>query len=85
MTAAGVATLFITQDYASTENSGNCKGGVRNEFIERGLSYMDNHIEEAISGNLYTLYGIERIGGCQRAKILRQPKGLVQAWRRITW
>jgi hypothetical protein len=39
MTAAGVATLFITQDYASTENSGSCKGGVRNEFIERCLTW----------------------------------------------
>ena len=62
MTAAGVATLFITQDYASTENAGSCKGGIHNEFIERGLAYMDSHIEEAIGGSFYTLYGIERIG-----------------------
>jgi hypothetical protein len=63
MTAAGVATLFITQDYTLDENWGVCKGGVRNESIERGLTWMDQNIEAVLGGgDLYTMYGVERIG-----------------------
>jgi hypothetical protein len=62
MTAAGIATLFITQDYTLNEDWGQCKGGVRNENIERGLAWMDHHIDQAMGATLYTLYGIERIG-----------------------
>lgn len=61
MTAAGIATLFITQDYTTEENWGSCRGGIRNEFIERGLNWMDQHIDQAF-GNFYAMYGIERIG-----------------------
>lgn len=62
MTAAGVATLFITQDYVSEQNWGECKGGMKDENIERGLAWMDHHIEQAMGSGLYTMYGIERIG-----------------------
>ena len=62
MTAAGIATLFITQDFATEENWGSCHGGIRNEFIERGLLWMDQHIDQALSSNNYTMYGVERIG-----------------------
>jgi len=62
MTAAGVATLFITQDYTLNENWAVCRGGVSNPFIERGLQWMDNHVNEALDGNVYTMYGVERIG-----------------------
>jgi len=62
MTAAGIATLFLTQDYTLDNNWGVCKGGIKNLNIERGLHWMDQHIEEALSGNYYTMYGIERIG-----------------------
>jgi hypothetical protein len=70
MTAAGVATLFITQDYMLRANARQweaCKGGVSNSHIDRGLIYMDKHIDEALNGGktgwfYYGLYGIERIG-----------------------
>jgi len=62
MTAAGIATLFITQDFLLNENWSLCRGGVKNPFIERGLAWMDKHINEALGGDLYTMYGIERIG-----------------------
>ncbi|HEY2587115.1 MAG TPA: DUF4159 domain-containing protein [Tepidisphaeraceae bacterium] len=62
MTAAGVATLFITQDYTTEENWAVCKGGIRNQPIERGLAWMDKNIETTLGDSLYTLYGIERIG-----------------------
>ena len=62
MTAAGIATLFISQDYTLEENWSVCKGGVKNDNIERGLHWMDQHIAQAMSSGLYTMYGIERIG-----------------------
>jgi hypothetical protein len=62
MTAAGIATLFITQDYTLQRNWGDCRGGVKNEYIEHGLEWIDRHIDEAVNGTFYTLYGIERIG-----------------------
>ena len=62
MTAAGVATLFITEDYTSDQDWGTCKGGVKNENIERGLAWMDRNITRALGSGLYTMYGIERIG-----------------------
>ncbi len=64
MTSAGVATLFITQDYLMKGKSWEpCHGGVINNNIENGLKYMDRHINEAISGgNYYAMYGVERIG-----------------------
>ena len=69
MTAAGVATLFITQDYILRMNShlfDSCHGGVTNANIEKGLAWMDKHINQAFGANapwhLYGLYGIERIG-----------------------
>lgn len=61
MTAAGIATLFITQDYTAEDNWGSCRGGIRNEFIERGLYWMDQHVDLAF-GNYYAMYGLERIG-----------------------
>ncbi len=62
MTAAGIATLYITQDYTLQRNWGACTGGVKNAFIEHGLDWIDKHIDEAVNGSFYTLYGIERIG-----------------------
>jgi hypothetical protein len=63
MTAAGIATLFITQDYTLSEDWSRCSGGVRSEEIERGLAWMDRNIDKALlTGNYYTMYGIERIG-----------------------
>jgi hypothetical protein len=69
MTAAGIATLFITQDYLLNSQFGRwsvCKGGERNEWIERGLAWMDQHAPKLLTAGgghyYYQLYGIERIG-----------------------
>jgi len=63
MTAAGIATLFITQDYTQADTWGICKGGAPNPNIERGLAWMDGHIDKVVTTqDYYTLYGIERIG-----------------------
>ncbi|MDB5333493.1 MAG: hypothetical protein JWP03_4644 [Phycisphaerales bacterium] len=62
MTAAGIATLFITQDYLQPD-AGNCHTNLGNENIDRGLNWIDKRIDSALSvGNYYGLYGIERIG-----------------------
>ena len=62
MTAAGIATLYITQDYI-TGDLAACRGNVTNENIEHGLVWMDRHIKQELAGDdYYTLYGIERIG-----------------------
>lgn len=62
MTAAGIATLFITQEYLTADLVA-CRGNVSNDHIERGLRWMDKRIGEALTnGNLYGMYGIERIG-----------------------
>ena len=63
MTAAGIATLFITQDYLLQQNAwSQCKGGVPNLNIDAGLAWMDVHINELLGGNYYGMYGVERIG-----------------------
>ncbi|HET6246551.1 MAG TPA: DUF4159 domain-containing protein [Tepidisphaeraceae bacterium] len=69
MTAAGIATLFITQDYVMRINGhqfDSCRGGAANPNIEKGLAWMDKHISKVFGGgnqwHYYGLYGIERIG-----------------------
>jgi hypothetical protein len=72
MTAAGVATLFITQEFVHAHDGINCTGNLRNEHIDAGLKWMADHtgdwIPDAHYGDPpywlpgYTLYGVERIG-----------------------
>lgn len=62
MTAAGVATLFITQDYTRVADGLGCSGNIRNDHIDRGMVYIGQHFDEALRESQYTLYGIERIG-----------------------
>lgn len=66
MTAAGIATLYITQDYLMQGNKWDrCIGGTKNEHIERGLAWMDKNVDKLLRGGAhhhYMMYGIERIG-----------------------
>jgi hypothetical protein len=70
MTAAGVATLFITQDYVHQADGIRCAGNLKNDNIDKGLKWMADHSSEWTPnvnyGGFYlpgyTLYGIERIG-----------------------
>ena len=68
MTAAGIASLFITQDYTLSDRGLECRGNVENINIKRGMDWMaQKYSAEAlqkgqVGSRLYTLYGIERIG-----------------------
>jgi hypothetical protein len=63
MTAAGIATLFITQDYTATDTWSACRGGAPTPQIDKGMEWMDKAIEKVVEdGDFYTMYGIERIG-----------------------
>jgi hypothetical protein len=65
MTAAGVATLFITQDYVHADAGIDCRGNIHSPSLEAGLKWMgDNFSLIKPDGDYYdyTLYGVERIG-----------------------
>jgi hypothetical protein len=64
MTAAGVATLFITQDYLHADAGIACKGNYRNPAIESGMKWIGEHFNELATDRhyFYTLFGISRIG-----------------------
>ncbi|MCC7349234.1 MAG: DUF4159 domain-containing protein [Phycisphaerales bacterium] len=73
MTAAGVATLFVTQDYLSAARGAQCQGNVSNDAIDRGLAWMVDHFklpDDDPSGIPwpYLLYGVERIGAASGYK-----------------
>jgi hypothetical protein len=61
MTAAGVASLFITAEYLHSEEGIACTGILPNRWIDHGLEWIDTNYAE-INNNLYAMYGIERIG-----------------------
>jgi hypothetical protein len=61
MAAAGIATLFITQDYL-LDLRRDCQGNHFNQNIEMGIAWMDRHVNELLGGNFYGMYGVERIG-----------------------
>jgi hypothetical protein len=70
MTAAGVATLFITQDYVHQNDGIYCKGNLKSDAIDKGLKWMADHTSDwapqvsfgGFEMTGYTLYGLERIG-----------------------
>lgn len=71
MTCAGVATLFITHDYVHAADERGCNGNVKDENIERGMKWIAEHFKRVsdekpntrdFAAQLYTFYGIERIG-----------------------
>ena len=72
MTAVGVATLFITQDYLRAADAVNCGGNMHNEAIERGMKWLSDNFhlvapaeeDERLPRILpySTLYAIERVG-----------------------
>ena len=67
MTVAGVATLFITQDYVHSAMGLKCNGNVVNPHIDAGMKWISDNFENVFTdpGALapyYALYGVERVG-----------------------
>ncbi len=69
MTAAGVATLFITQDYVHANAGAACRGNVDSVAIEKGMKWMAANMDLVATDKTYardfpypTLYAVERIG-----------------------
>jgi hypothetical protein len=61
MTAAGVATLFITQEY--TNYVPKCTGNIRDAAIDKGINYLGNHLNNLQQDRFYySLFGISRVG-----------------------
>ena len=73
MTAAGVATLFITQDYLRGAEFAAMHGNASDPAIEAGLKWMGDNFQHCFDTDgreLYTLYGVERIGVAAGRKYL---------------
>jgi hypothetical protein len=69
MTAAAVATLFITQDYLHAYQSADCRGNATNPSIEAGVAWLAKNFELVASEQRYardfpfiSLYAVERVG-----------------------
>jgi hypothetical protein len=65
MTAAGVATLYITQDYLQREAGLQCQGYFSDSAIDAGMDFISEHFDDLTGSpvaDCYTLYGMERIG-----------------------
>lgn len=60
MTAAGVATLYITLDYLHANDGAVPHGNISNDEIEKGLAWVGKHFGDV--QDPYAWYGIERIG-----------------------
>ena len=64
MTAAGLATLFITQDFLYRGRGLACGGNIIDKNIEAGLDWYSTYFKTFGTKGLgfYSLYGLERIG-----------------------
>lgn len=67
MTTAGVATLFITQDYLYANLGINCNGNIFDPNIERGIQWIARNFNTFSTGPRsdrahYALYNVERVG-----------------------
>lgn len=61
MTLAGVATLFIAQDYVHASDGINCRGNSFDDRLVVGTRWIRDNIKEGVGGG-YALYGMERVG-----------------------
>jgi hypothetical protein len=66
MTAAGVATLFVTQEMLNPNIGAECRGNVADDHIERALDWIAVHFDEI--KNAYGYYGVQRIGAASGRK-----------------
>lgn len=66
MTAAGLTTLFITQEYLDDTRIGECKSPTRNENIDAAVNWMAANFDAKVTTSGYhmgyTLFTIQRVG-----------------------
>ncbi|MBC7783807.1 MAG: DUF4159 domain-containing protein [Burkholderiales bacterium] len=67
MTAAGVATLFITQEFLHSDDGiDGTRGNIVDPFLARGLGWVEQNYKKLLTDDdpsrMYAFYGIERIG-----------------------
>jgi hypothetical protein len=63
MTAAGVASLFITQEMLHSNAGLRCDGNYKDEGLDRGLAWISRNFADYRKNHPhYALYGCERIG-----------------------
>src|SRR5205814_257066 len=72
MTASGVATLFITQEYLHANDGLTCRGNITNPAAEKGIKWLADHINQVLpesklprDARLYpynSMYSQERVG-----------------------
>lgn len=71
MTAAGIATLFLTRDYARATEGVALKGNVVDSNIDKGLKWLAENFDACFDPSRlldgynwvgYTLYGVQRVG-----------------------
>ena len=69
MTAVGVASLFVTQEYLRSQNNLACKGNASNPAIERGIKWLADNMNLYASDATFhrefpyvTMYAYERVG-----------------------
>jgi len=64
MTAAGLTTLFITQDFLNRGRAPECTGNIVDKNIDSGLKWMSQNFDQVMTGEwaFYGLYGVARAG-----------------------
>ena len=69
MTAAGVASLFITQDYVNPGRGLNCTPSPQSPAIDKGLAWLVANFSKVATNEEYdrdwpfpTIYAVERVG-----------------------
>jgi hypothetical protein len=63
MTASGVATLFITQEYLHLNDYTECKGSANDAYIEKGLKWLGTNFKvPSEAWGYYSLFAVERCG-----------------------
>lgn len=75
MTAAGVATLFIAEDFINRGKSLEAAGNAKDPNIDKGIKWISEHYRSlyekpGVYAPWYGLYGIERIGVASGYKYL---------------
>lgn len=69
MTAAGIATLFIAEDYLGADAADDCKPSPPNPSLEKGIKWLAANLDKVATDESYerdwpfpTLYAVERVG-----------------------